>query len=61
MTRLSVLPAINDVNTVNTRLTDISLIHDFSITEILHEINFGDSISVKSAFLTRLEGLNFDF
>ena len=55
------LPAINDVNTVNTRLTDISLIHDFSITETLHEINFGDSISVKSAFLTRLEGLNFDF
>ena len=34
---------------------------DFSITQILREINFGDSRSAKSAILTHLEGLNFDF
>ena len=35
--------------------------HDFSITQILREINFGDSASVKSAILTHLEVLNFAF
>ena len=35
--------------------------HDFSITQILREINFGDSRSAKSAILTHLEALNFDF
>ena len=35
--------------------------HDFSITQILREINFGDSRSAKSAISTHLEGLNFDF
>ena len=35
--------------------------HDFSITYILCEINFGDSRSAKSAILTHLEALNFDF
>ena len=34
---------------------------DFSITEILREINFEDSWSAKSAILTQLEALNFDF
>ena len=29
--------------------------HDFSITQILREINFGDSRSAKSAILTYLE------
>ena len=33
---------------------------DFSITQILREINFGDSGSVKSAILTHVEALNFD-
>ena len=35
--------------------------HDFSITHILREINFGDSTSVKSASLTHLEVLIFAF
>jgi len=33
----------------------------FSITQILHEINFGHSGSAKSAILTHLEVLNVDF
>ena len=33
----------------------------FSITQILREINFVDSIRAKSAILTHLEALNFDF
>ena len=32
-----------------------------SITQILREINFGDSRSAKSAILTHLEAANFDF
>ena len=35
--------------------------HDFSITQILCEINFRDSRSAKSAIITHLEALNFDF
>ena len=35
--------------------------HDFSITQILREINFGDSTNAKSAILTHLEVLNFAF
>ena len=35
--------------------------HDFSITQILRENNFGDSRSAKSVTLTNLEVLNFDF
>ena len=35
--------------------------HDFSITQILREINFGNSRSAKSTFLTLLEAQNFDF
>ena len=34
---------------------------DFSITQILREINFEESGSVKSAILTHLEAVNFDF
>ena len=34
--------------------------HDFSITQIICEINFGDSTSTKCAILTLLEALNFD-
>ena len=33
---------------------------DFSITQILREINFEDSWSAKSAILTHLEALNID-
>lgn len=33
----------------------------FSTTQILLEINFWDSRSVKSAFLTHLESMEFDF
>ena len=36
-------------------------IHDFPITQILREINFLDSRSAKSAIVTYLEPLNFDF
>ena len=35
--------------------------HEFSVTWILREIKFGNSKSAKSAILTHLEGLNFDF
>ena len=35
--------------------------HEFSITQILREINIGDSTSAKSAILTHLEALNFEF
>ena len=34
--------------------------HDFSITQILREINLGDSRSAKSAISTHLDALNFD-
>ena len=34
---------------------------DFSIAQILREINFGDSRNAKSAILPHLEALNFDF
>jgi len=43
---------------------DISTVwkfHDFSIAQILLEINSGDSRSAKSAILPHLEALNFDF
>ena len=35
--------------------------HNFSITQILREINLWDSRSAKSAILTHLEAVNFDF
>ena len=35
--------------------------HDFSITQILREINFGHSRSARFAILTQSEALNFDF
>ena len=34
--------------------------HDFSITQILREINFVDSRSAQSAISTHLDALNFD-
>ena len=34
--------------------------HDFTISQILREIIFGDYRSAKSAILTHLETLNFD-
>ena len=34
---------------------------NFSTTQILREINFGDSRSAEFAILTHLEALNFDF
>ena len=42
-------------------LNTVWKLHDFSITQILREINFEDSRSAKSAILTDLEALNFDF
>ena len=35
--------------------------HDFSITQILREINFRDSKSAKCTISTQLAALNFDF
>ena len=35
--------------------------HDFSITQILREINFGNSRSAKCAILKHSEVLNYDF
>ena len=34
---------------------------NFSITEFLHEFNFGDSRGAESAILSHLETLKFDF
>ena len=34
--------------------------HNFSVTQILREINFGDSRSAKPAISTHLEGLNLN-
>ena len=34
--------------------------HDFSITQVLHEINFGESSRAKTAILSHLEALNLD-
>ena len=36
-------------------------VHDFSITQILREINFGDSRSTISAVFLILEAVNVDF
>ena len=35
--------------------------HDFSVTQILREISFGDSRNAKSAIFTHGQALNFDF
>ena len=35
--------------------------HNFAITQILREINFGESTSAKSAILSHLEVQNFAF
>ena len=44
-----------------TLLFTVWKIHDFSSTQILCEISFGDSRRAKSAILPHLEALNFDF
>ena len=61
--RLSVLP---DVTPLNSSLPfchpyTVWKFHDFSITQILREINFRDSKSAKSAIFTHFEALNFHF
>ena len=43
------------------RSTQCGKFHEFSITQILREINFWDSRSAKSAILTHLEALKCDF
>ena len=35
--------------------------HDFTISQILREINSGDYRSAKSAFLIHMKAFNFDF
>ena len=42
-------------------LSTVWKFHNFAITQILREINFDDSKSAKSAILTHLEILNFEF
>ena len=44
----------------NDKLFEIKQCHDFSITQILREINLGDSRSAKSSILTHLHPLNFE-
>ena len=41
--------------------TTVEKFHDFCIIQILREIKFEDSHIAKSAILTHLEALNFDF
>ena len=42
-------------------LSPVWIFHDFYITQILREINFGDSTSAKSPILAHLEALKLDF
>ena len=46
--------------TATTSLTTVWKLHDFAITQILREINFGDTRSAKSAILTHIEALKCD-
>ena len=46
---------------VDTALITVWKFHDFSITQILRKINFGNSRSAKSAILPHLEAVDFDF
>ena len=46
--------------TYGKRIPTVWKFTDFSITQILREINFGDSRNAKSAILTHLETLNFE-
>ena len=46
---------------VSRHLHTVWKFHYFTITQILREINFGDSRRAKSAILTHLENLKFDF
>ena len=51
-----------DLKSVFSTLTSVLWkFHAISITQILREINFGDSRSTNSALLTHLEALKFDF
>ena len=43
------------------KCTTVWKFHDFAITQILREINFGDSKSAKTAILAHLKQRNFDF
>ena len=45
----------------STQLITVWKFHNFSITQILREINVEDFSSAKLAILTHLEPLNFDF
>ena len=53
------LPTKNGLKKVN-KIT-VWKFNDFSITQILREINFGASRSAKSAIFIPLEALNLDF
>ena len=48
-------------NKKNGNIVTVWKFHDYSITHILREINFGDSRSAKSAIFAILEALIFDF
>ena len=49
------------ISLVNYLLCTVWKFKDFSVIQILLEINFDDSRSSKSAFLTNLEALDFDY
>ena len=46
---------------MKSKLTSVWKFQDFSITQILREISFGDCRGAKSAIFTHLEALNFNF
>ena len=47
-------------NVLVSRIFTVWKFHDFSITQILREIKFEDSRSVKCTIFSHLEALNFD-
>ena len=53
------LSRVNE-NVANHRST-LWKFHDFSIAQILREIDYENSSGAKSAILKRLEAMNFDF
>ena len=48
-------------NTLTNYTLTVWKFHDFTIIQILREINYWNSKNAKSAILTHLESLNFDF
>ena len=54
-------PCLDNIQFEQSSNVTVWKFHNFSITQILREINFWKSRSAKCAILTHLEALNFDF